>query len=183
MAIPPGTYAFGPGHGTLTVHTRKGGAAAKAGHDLTIEVTDWQATLTVDEDPAGCAMQLTAGPGSLRVREGHGGMMALGPEEISSIEKSIVDEVLKGTSIAYRSTSVAPAADGLRVDGELELNGRRSPVGFDLTLDGGRLRGAATVTQTLFGMKPYSALFGTLKVLDDVRVEVDAALPQGDTDG
>jgi hypothetical protein len=32
-------------------------------------------------------------------------------------------------------------------------------------------------------MKPYSALFGTLKVLDDVRVEVDAALPQGDTDG
>jgi polyisoprenoid-binding protein YceI len=93
------------------------------------------------------------------------------------------EEVLKGTPIAYRSTRVTPAGGGLHVDGELELNGRRAPVGFDLTVADGRLRGAATVTQTAFGMKPYSALFGTLKVLDDVRVEVDAALPQGDTDG
>jgi hypothetical protein len=27
-------------------------------------------------------------------------------------------------------------------------------------------------------MKPYSALFGALKVADDVRVEIDAGLPQ-----
>jgi hypothetical protein len=27
-------------------------------------------------------------------------------------------------------------------------------------------------------MKPYTALFGTLKVADEVRVEIDAAVPQ-----
>jgi hypothetical protein len=27
-------------------------------------------------------------------------------------------------------------------------------------------------------MKPYSALFGALKVADEVRVEIDAAVPQ-----
>jgi hypothetical protein len=27
-------------------------------------------------------------------------------------------------------------------------------------------------------MKPYSTLFGALKVADEVRVEIDAALPQ-----
>jgi polyisoprenoid-binding protein YceI len=183
MAIVPGTYTFGPDEATLTVHTRKGGAAAKAGHDLTIEVTDWSATLTMADDPAACGMALSAAPGSLRVREGHGGMMARGAEEIARIQQSIVDEVLKDAAITYRSTHVTPAGGGLHVDGELELNGRRAPVGFDLTVADGRLRGAATVTQTAFGMKPYSALFGTLKVLDDVRVEVDAALPQGDTDG
>jgi hypothetical protein len=37
--------------------------------------------------------------------------------------------------------------------------------------------GSATVTQSGFGMKPYSALFGTLKVLDELTVEVDAQLP------
>ena len=40
------------------------------------------------------------------------------------------------------------------------------------------MRGTAVVKQTAFGMKPYTALFGALKVADDVRVEIDAALPQ-----
>jgi hypothetical protein len=30
------------------------------------------------------------------------------------------------------------------------------------------------VTQSEWGMKPYSALFGTLKVADDVEVAVEA---------
>jgi polyisoprenoid-binding protein YceI len=176
MAIAPGTYAFGPGDdASLTVHTRKGGAAAKAGHDLTIAVTSWQATLTIGE---ASSLELTADADSLQVREGHGGMMALGDEETASIQQSMREDVLQSTPIAYRSTSVAADGNGgLRVEGELELHGRRAPVGFDLSVADGRLRGAATVTQTAFGMKPYSALFGTLKVLDDVRVEVDAALP------
>jgi polyisoprenoid-binding protein YceI len=180
MAIAPGTYVFGPsGDADLTVHTRKGGAASKAGHDLTIAVTDWSATLTIADDPAQSSLELTAVADSLQVREGHGGMMALGDEETSSIEQSMREDVLKSTPIAFRSTSVAPDPHGgLHVDGELELHGRRAPVGFDLSTADGRLRGVATVTQTAFGMKPYSALFGTLKVLDDVRVEVDAALPR-----
>ncbi len=178
MAIPAGTYVLGPGQATLTVHTRKGGAAAKAGHDLTIDVTSWQATLTVADDPAASALELSADADSLKVREGHGGMMALGDEETAGIEQSMREEVLKGTAIAYHSTRVRPDGNGgLHVDGELELNGARRPLAFDLAVADGRLRGAATVTQSAFGMKPYSALFGTLKVLDDVRVEVDAALP------
>ena len=40
------------------------------------------------------------------------------------------------------------------------------------------MTGSAVVTQTEWGMKPYSALFGALKVADEVRVEIDARLPQ-----
>jgi hypothetical protein len=43
-------------------------------------------------------------------------------------------------------------------------------------VDGGAVHAAATVTQTRFGMKPFSALFGTLKVLDDVEVRLDGRL-------
>jgi hypothetical protein len=55
------------------------------------------------------------------------------------------------------------------------LNGKQGPVEFDLaTSDDGSLTGRAKVTQTTFGMKPYSALFGALKLADDVHVEIDA---------
>ena len=65
-----------------------------------------------------------------------------------------------------------------RVSGELELVGRRHPVTFELTGADGRVTGNTTLTQSDWGIKPYSALFGTLKVLDDVAVEVDAQLPE-----
>ena len=38
--------------------------------------------------------------------------------------------------------------------------------------DDGAVSGTATVKQSDWGMKPYSALFGTLKVLDEVEVSL-----------
>jgi polyisoprenoid-binding protein YceI len=167
--LAAGTHTLGPDDASLTVHTKKGGAAAKAGHNLTIEVTAWEATVEVGEE---ISMSLTADAHSLKVRDGHGGVTPLGNMERSSIEQSIDEEVLEGTAIEFRSTNVAVVDGGLEVDGELELNGKRRPLSFELTAgDGGALTGAATFKQSDWGMKPYSALFGTLKVLDEVRVE------------
>jgi len=41
----------------------------------------------------------------------------------------------------------------------------------------GNLTGRATITQSDFGMKPYSTLFGALKVVDEVQVAFDGRLP------
>jgi polyisoprenoid-binding protein YceI len=165
----------GPENGRLTVHTRKGGAAAKAGHDLVIEVTSWEGTLNLGDQTT---IMLRADARSMRVREGSGGMTSLGDDDKANIEQTIDDEVLKGRPIEFRSKAceLSPEGDRMRVSGELELAGRRAPVTFELSLNGGRVNGSATVRQTDFGMKPYSALFGTLKVLDEVQVAVDARL-------
>jgi hypothetical protein len=57
------------------------------------------------------------------------------------------------------------------------LAGARQPNDFKLAVsDDGRLTATATVTQTAHGIKPYTALFGTLKVSDDVRVSIDARI-------
>lgn len=168
---------LGPDNGRLTVHTGKGGAIAKAGHNLVIEVTRWQASLTGD------ALELTADARSLRVRSGSGGLSPLGDEEKAGIAQTIDEEVLEGGSIVYRSSRVTERPDGYDVEGELELLGARHPVAFDLALDDGRLTGRAKFKQTDFGMKPYSALFGTLKVADSVEVAIDATLPRSDNDG
>lgn len=159
--------------------TLKAGAAAKAGHNLTIEVGSWRGTLTVGDGAGDALVAVTADSRSLKVLEGTGGVKSLTDEDRASIKKTIDDEVLKGCAIEFRSTSIAPSADGrtVTVAGELELAGRRNPVSFVLDTHDGRLKGSATVKQTSWGIKPYSALFGTLKVVDEVQVVIDGALP------
>ncbi len=178
MSIEPGTYALGPQNGTLSVRTRRGGAAAKAGHDLLIEVGNWGATVEISADPEQTVLELTADSGSLRVREGTGGMKSLGEDDKSNIQQTINDDVLKGTAITFHSRSVSSPGDRqLSVQGDLELAGAINPVGFDLSVDDdGHVSGSAVVKQTAWGMKPYSALFGTLKVADEVEVLIEGQL-------
>jgi polyisoprenoid-binding protein YceI len=172
VSIQPGTYRLGPHNGTLSVRTERTGAAAKAGHNLLIEVTAWEATLTVGDETS---IELTADPASLRVREGTGGMQALGDDDRASIEQTIDDDVLKQKAISFRSTRVDTGAggSGLSVQGELTLFGAGRPLAFDLAIgDRGSLTGVAVVKQTDWGIKPYSGLFGALKVVDEVEVSV-----------
>jgi polyisoprenoid-binding protein YceI len=174
---PVVTYRLGPDDGTLSVRTERTGAAAKAGHNLLIHVTSWEATIEFAE---ATSIALEADGASLRVREGTGGMQALQDEDRDNIRQTIDDEVLMGEAIAFRSTAVGPATDaaGLSVQGELTLLGATRPIAFHLAITGeGGLRAAAVVKQSDWGMKPYAGLFGALKVVDEVEVGIEAILP------
>src|ERR1035437_4654784 len=81
MLITPGTHTLGPDAGTLLVKTGRKGAAAKAGHDLSIEVTSWSATIEAGADSGQTRLELTAEAGSLRVRNGRGGLQSLGDDD------------------------------------------------------------------------------------------------------
>ena len=182
MPIPPGTHTFGPDNANLLVRTGRTGAAAKAGHNLLIQVTAWQATLVIGNDPAQNSLVLDVDATSLRVREGTGGMQELGEDDMANIEQTIDDEILSRQSIEFRSTAVEVSADGARigVQGELTIVGNTSPIGLELAVgDNGRLSGTVVVKQTDWGITPYSTLFGTLKVVDEVEVEIDAAPFEG----
>ena len=163
------------------MRTKRTGAAAKAGHNLLLHVTAWEATLAIADDPAASRLELTADGASLRVIEGTGGMQALGDDDKANIAQTIDDEVLKTQSVVFRSRAVRTGADGagLAVEGDLSLLGATRPLAFDVAVGAdGVLSCVAVVKQTSFGMKPYSALFGTLKVVDEVEVSLDARLPQ-----
>lgn len=160
--------------------TGRAGAAAKAGHDLLIEVTSWQAELVVAEDPAGTTMELSADATSLRVVRGTGGMQALADDDLANIQQTIDDEVLKRQDIRFRSTRVQTESGGatMHAQGDLTLFGTTQPVDFDLALgNDGELSARAVVTQSAWGIKPYSALFGALKVRDEVEVMLEGHLP------
>jgi len=174
-----GPHTLGPDNATLSVRTGRGGAAAKAGHDLLIDVTSWQATLEVGGNRAPVMIELHADAASLRVREGTGGMQALGDDDKAGIRQTIDDEVLKGEGIEFRSSEILAGAGGrISVRGELKLVGNTRPIEFDLRISpDGELSASATLKQTDWGIKPYSTLFGALKVADEVEVVLDARPP------
>lgn len=159
---------FGPDNGKLLVRTGRTGAAAKAGHDLLLELTSWRATV---ED--GERVELQADGSSVRVLEGTGGVQKLDDDDRANIAQTIDEEVLMRQPIAFRSTSVTAHDGGFRADGELTLLGTTRPLAVDVTAgDDGALSAVAVVRQSEWGLTPYSALFGALKVADEVRVEV-----------
>jgi polyisoprenoid-binding protein YceI len=173
VSITAGSYRLGPSDGTLSVRTGRAGAVAKAGHDLRLEVTAWEATLEVGADTR---IELTADATSLRVREGTGGVKPLDEGDKGKIVRAIDEDVLRGAPIVFRSTRADPAPGGWRLEGELMLRGETRPMAFDVVIADGTLSAAAVVRQTDFGIKPYSALFGAIKVADEVKVELEARL-------
>ena len=182
MPLPPGSHTLGPDNATLSIRTKRTGAAAKAGHNLHFHVTDWTATLTAADDAAATSIDLRADGGSLRVIDGEGGMQALDDDNRAEIEKTIDDEVLRRQAVTFRSTRATPRDGGFTAEGDLTLNGATHPIAAEVSLaaDGG-IRATATVCQSSWGMKPYSTLFGALKVVDDVEIELvgSVAAPAG----
>ncbi len=107
------------------------------------------------------------------MRDGTGGIQSLGDDDKASIRTTIDDDVLKGEGIEFRSTEVQTGDDGckLSVQGELELVGNTRPIAFDLRVSAdGELSASTVLAQTDWGIKPYSTLFGALKVADEVEV-------------
>jgi polyisoprenoid-binding protein YceI len=178
MTLPTGRHTLGPDNARLQVKTYREGVAAKAGHDLIIEVTRWDAVVDLgDGDPGASTVQLNADPRSLEVREGLRGVKPLTDKDRVEIRKNIDEKILGGDPISFRSTSVRPEGEGerLAIDGELTMAGTTRPITAQLGVGaGGRLTGTIAVTQSAWGIKPYRGLMGALKVRDDVEIVVDA---------
>ena len=171
------TQQIGPQSGTLKVNTYREGVAQKIGHDLVIEVEQWDATVDVGPDGVIQSVKLSADPGSLQVREGHNGVKALTNKDRKDIRTSIDEKILRGKPIAYASTAVEARAGGVIVRGELTMAEVTRPAAFDIDVSGdGRVAGTLQVTQSEWGIKPYRAFMGALKVRDTVEIVLDVRL-------
>lgn len=166
---------IGPETGRLLLRTRREGFASGVGHDLTIEVTRWSAEITPwpAEDRAATKVTATIQMDSLTVRAGDGGAMPLTDKDRAEIEATA--RRLLGTAPAgFTSTRVTPAGDGGVIEGNLTLPGVTRPVRLTVRAEESGYRATATIAQTAFGVKPYSAFLGALEVRDEVEIEVRA---------
>jgi polyisoprenoid-binding protein YceI len=177
MSINPGTYEFGPQNGQMVVKIYREGMAKKAGHDLIIDVKSWKATATISENPAESNFTATADAGSFSVREGVGGVKPLSEGDKADIKKNITQKILTSPEISFTSTSVQPNGDAATITGDMRIMGKTAPATVKLAQQGGKVKGNMTIAQTNWGIKPFQAMMGALKVKDQVDIEIEADLP------
>lgn len=169
MSIPEGSHTIGPSNGSLQVKTGREGAASKAGHDLTLGVNSWEATVEGGDSPS---IKLTADPSSIEVIKGEGGAKPLGDKDKADIKKSMDGKVLGSSQITFTSSEVTDS----QAKGELSIAGNSNEVSVPLNVSGDRISGSVTLSQSDYGIKQFKALMGALKVKDEVTVEFEGSL-------
>lgn len=131
------------------------------------------------EEPANSSLHVEAEVDSFEVREGTGGVKPLTDSDRAEIKKTLREKILLSAqypSITFRSRSVTGTAGSFTIEGDLTIVGTTQPQTMRGTLSNGRVRGNTTVTQSRWGITPYTAFFGALKLADEVTVEFDVQL-------
>src|SRR5262245_42785396 len=139
MTVPTGSVTFGPEHGRLLVRTSREGFAARVGHDLTIEVTQWSAQLEAPGgDPASATLTATIALDSMVVRDATGGVQPLTGDNRREIERNARKMLTSGggATATFHSTQVTAAPAGWLVEGQLALHGTTAPIRLEVNSTG-----------------------------------------------
>jgi polyisoprenoid-binding protein YceI len=187
MADQAGRLRLGAERGRIVLLTTRDGLAAQAGHDLTIEITRWSAELEVADDLTPARLTVRVDMNSLAVREGTGGVKPLTDRDRREI--AVTARRLLGAERQPEATYIASGFEpdhngGGAVQGTLNLNGTSRPLKLTVRKTGdAAYHATASVRQSEFGIKPYTAFLGVLKVSDPVSIVVDVELPDGSPAG
>jgi polyisoprenoid-binding protein YceI len=164
-----------PSNTEVSVRTFVEGALSAMGHDLELRVTRF----SIEVDEGRKSVRATFDPASLEVahalHRGRPAPDALGPKDHRKIQKNVRNDVLhpdRHPEITFTSESVEHEGGLYRVRGRLTLHGRTQPLAFDVRERDGRHETEVTLRQPDFGITPYRAPLGVLKVKPEVTVRV-----------
>jgi polyisoprenoid-binding protein YceI len=179
MAVVAGRHQLGPDRGRILLRTFRDGLAAQAGHDLTVEATRWSGDLRVNDDLSPASLEVQVDLGALVVLDGTGGVKPLTDRdrrEIAVTTRKVLGADQHPEAV-FTADSFRPSADGGgEISGTFTLRGRERPLRLQVKQTGaGRYHAETQIVQTDYGIKPYTAFLGALRVRDavDVVVELD----------
>jgi hypothetical protein len=145
------------------------------GHDL--ELVAAECAVELDLAARSVAVQIAAR--SVRVvdavERGRRKPGALSADDKRKVDRQVAEEVLHAgrfPSIAFRSTHVDATPNGYRVRGRISLHGVEREIAFDAERRGDRIEAEITLHQPDFGIAPFKAFAGALRVHADVIVRV-----------
>ena len=185
MALPTGRCRLGTESGRVVLRTFRDGLAASAGHDLVIELPRWSGELVVDDDKAPESLEVRIDVGALTVREGSGGLKPLTDRdrrEIATTARKLLAADQHPEAI-FGANRFELSGDNTVIEGNLSIRGVTRPLRLQVSQpEPGSYRGTGTLVQSAYGIKPYTAFFGALKVRDAVDIEVNVVIPQSGDD-
>ena len=166
---------LGPPAASCRVLVFRDGLLSALGHDLEIDVTRFD--VRVDETRRTADASFDAA--SLRVvRASRDGVELPGtPSERDrrTIEDTIRRDVLDSPhhpEIRFRTTRVVVREDGFEVSGRLALRGHEREIRLTLRRVGDRDESEVPLEQPEFGIEPYRAFLGALRIKPEVIVRL-----------
>ncbi len=170
-----GAYTLTPGS-RFEVKTEKAGLLGGFAHSHVIRAQSFSGAMIYNaENPAAASFAITVAVEGLEV------LTAAKPSDKGKIRQKMLTKVLKAKqfpSITFVSREVAATGNGLRIDGDLTLLDQTRAVSVDVALSaaGDTLcaQGTFAILQSDFGIKPYSAALGSIKVADKVTFDFEA---------
>lgn len=165
---------FDQNSATCQIFTYKEGLFSALAHDLLINVTSFVIELS---DDAHVDSRFDAG--SLRVdcamAEGMKRPDILSAANLKEIDDNTFKEVMNAATfklIFFSSKSVVKEDSSYRVVGTLTLHGNNREITFTVKKEDGCHVAEVRLHLPDYGIKPFSALFGAMKVKPDVLVRI-----------
>jgi hypothetical protein len=158
------------------VFTFKEGLLSPVAHDLRLRIMRF----SLDVDAAVGSVVAKFDTNSLVVdcpmKDGAENPSALSESDKQKIAGQIREDVLHGSQhpeAVFRSRIVTARADGGHdLEGELTLHGVTKPLAAQTRVVAGRQQVELRIHQPDFGITPYRAMLGTLKIQADVTIRV-----------
>jgi hypothetical protein len=162
---------------TIHVFTFKAGLLARLAHDLRLTAHKHELTLEAQRIRGYCAAD------SLTV-DGVMGAHGLDPSALSDKDKRQILETVQGEilesrrypRIEFEGQVQKRSAQQLTLSGNLRLKNQTRPIVTELMHSGDRLQATFELKPSEFGIAPYKALAGAIRLDDRVRVSIAVAL-------
>lgn len=168
--------SFSQDDSVCEVHVFKDGVLSALGHNLILDVTKFSINLGLESGHVGASFDAA----SLRVRhalgkDGAPDEDALTDDQKAEIESNIRQKVLhpeKYPEVHFVGSKLEPSDEGFHIQGKLHLHGEVRDLAFKSMSVDGQQEVLVDVHQPDFGIKPYKALMGALKIKPGIRVRL-----------
>ncbi len=167
--FPLGLAQTTPGYSTITIHVHKAGMFSAFGHNHEITAPVAQA----DVDAKAMSAAIVVRSADLKVLD-----TELSDKDRASVQQTMVGPKVLDTEkfpeIRFKSSRIEQTSpQHFRVTGTLELHGVKKPITFEMTGGPQEYKGKTRLKQTDFGIEPVSAGGGTVKVKNEIDLEMD----------
>ena len=171
------------------IFTFKEGLLSAVAHDLKLRVTRFEIS-TRELEPTGLSnsaslqVSATAWCSSIQVvnalKDGQETPAALSDRDKQKIQATMLDEVLESRrfpEVTLLGMAVKEPAGGYRLTGQLTLKGVSRPISVQIRETPRGYGADLTLHQPDFGIKPYSAMLGALKLKPGITIRIETTHP------
>lgn len=160
--------------GDIWIYTYRTGLLKSVGHDLRLSLRDFEITHGDGEVSARFWTESIEVDGA--IYEGELDRGELSSKDRAKIKGNIRDDVLETDAypeVRFEGRYEPQDDEVYEIGGELEIVGVTNDLRMEVRRDGGRFVGGVELAPSDWGIEPYKALMGSLRLEDRVRIEFE----------